>query len=74
LQDRAAHAARGFSPITLQQNWEGTGASGLGGFLGSPTFGKSAEQKVTQKLLTKQLHASPEYKELQKTRKALGTK
>ena len=50
MENRALHAARGFSPIAVQQSFEAGEGSGIAGFLGAPIYGKTYQQRAQDKL------------------------
>jgi hypothetical protein len=68
LGTRAAHAAKAFSPISVQQSWEATGNKGLAGMLGSPILGKTYEERAAAKTASKALKRTPEYREAKRLR------
>jgi RNA polymerase sigma-70 factor (ECF subfamily) len=67
LGDRVAHAGRAFTPISFQDSGE---SQGIGGMLGSPTYGRSYTQAAEARAAGKRLHESPEYKALAAAKKA----
>jgi hypothetical protein len=49
MKNRAAHLAKNFSPIAVQQSFEAGKESGIAGFLGAPIYGKTNEQREKDK-------------------------
>ena len=69
LPTRIGHAGRQFLPITAQGFSQANPTSAVASLLGSPIYGKTLEEKAAAKAELKRLHASPEYKALQRERK-----
>lgn len=53
LGGRAFHAAKGFSPIAVQQSFDAGAGSGIAGFLGAPIYGVTDKQKMENRELKK---------------------
>lgn len=49
LGTRAAHVARAFDPISVQQSYEGGASRSLAGFLGAPIYGRTSAERAAAK-------------------------
>jgi hypothetical protein len=49
MQSRLGHAIKSLSPISVQQSFEAGEGSGIAGFMGSPIYGKTYQQRDTEK-------------------------
>lgn len=53
MQSRLGHAVKALSPISVQQSFEQGEGSGIAGFLGSPIYGKTYQQRATEREIRK---------------------